>query len=41
MFAVNSLFYLNQSQPPYGVSLNSITGNSTDFLLSKFDVQLS
>ncbi|KAI0216603.1 Cleavage and polyadenylation specificity factor subunit 1 [Lamellibrachia satsuma] len=33
LFAVNSLMYLNQSLPPYGVSLNSITHVSTEFLL--------
>jgi len=33
VFANNSLLYLNQSQPPYGVSLNSITNVSTEFLL--------
>ena len=33
--AVNSLLYLNQSIPPYGVSLNSITERSTAFPLSK------
>ena len=37
VFAVNSLLYLNQSQPPYGVSLNSITGISTEFLLKVQD----
>ena len=37
MFAVNSLLYLNQSQPPYGVSLNSITSVSTEFLLKVQD----
>ncbi|XP_044171683.1 cleavage and polyadenylation specificity factor subunit 1-like [Acropora muricata] len=31
--ATNSLLYLNQSVPPYGVSLNSIADNSTDFPL--------
>ena len=35
VFAVNSLLYLNQSLPPYGVSLNSITDYSTEFPLSK------
>ena len=35
MFAINSLIYLNQSVPPYGVSLNSLTDVSTEFLLSK------
>lgn len=37
VFAVNSLLYLNQSQPPYGVSLNSITSISTEFLLKVQD----
>jgi len=37
VFAVNSLLYLNQSQPPYGVSLNSITNVSTEFLLKVQD----
>ncbi|XP_066019502.1 cleavage and polyadenylation specificity factor subunit 1-like [Pocillopora verrucosa] len=31
--ATNSLLYLNQSVPPYGVSLNSIAEHSTDFPL--------
>ncbi|CAH1778694.1 unnamed protein product [Owenia fusiformis] len=35
VLAVNSLFYLNQSVPPYGVSLNSITQHSTDFILKE------
>lgn len=35
IFAVNALIYLNQSIPPYGVSLNSITDQSTNFPLSK------
>ena len=33
--ASNSLLYLNQSVPPYGVSLNSIADHSTDFPLRK------
>lgn len=33
--ATNSLLYLNQSVPPYGVSLNSIADHSTDFPLRK------
>ncbi|CAH1269285.1 CPSF1 [Branchiostoma lanceolatum] len=33
IFAVNSLLYLNQSVPPYGVSLNSISDQSTSFPL--------
>ncbi|KAJ8041183.1 Cleavage and polyadenylation specificity factor subunit 1 [Holothuria leucospilota] len=35
IFAVNSLLYLNQSIPPYGVSLNSVTDWSTTFPLKK------
>lgn len=34
--AINSLIYLNQSVPPYGVSLNSTADHSTNFPLSKF-----
>lgn len=33
--AINSVIYLNQSVPPYGVSLNSIADHSTSFPLSK------
>ncbi|XP_037120198.1 cleavage and polyadenylation specificity factor subunit 1 [Syngnathus acus] len=33
VFAVNSLLYLNQSIPPYGVSLNSQTVGTTSFPL--------
>ncbi|XP_078335129.1 cleavage and polyadenylation specificity factor subunit 1-like isoform X2 [Crassostrea virginica] len=33
IIAVNSLLYLNQSVPPYGVSLNSISAQSTLFPL--------
>uniref|UniRef100_A0A3Q2QV95 Cleavage and polyadenylation specificity factor subunit 1 n=1 Tax=Fundulus heteroclitus TaxID=8078 RepID=A0A3Q2QV95_FUNHE len=33
VFAVNSLLYLNQSVPPYGVSLNSLTNGTTSFPL--------
>jgi cleavage and polyadenylation specificity factor subunit 1 len=33
ILAINSLLYLNQSVPPYGVSLNSITDTSTGFSL--------
>uniref|UniRef100_A0A665V369 Cleavage and polyadenylation specificity factor subunit 1 n=1 Tax=Echeneis naucrates TaxID=173247 RepID=A0A665V369_ECHNA len=37
VFAVNSLLYLNQSVPPYGVSLNSQTTGTTAFpLLTTF-----
>ena len=38
--ATNSLLYLNQSVPPYGVSLNSIAEHSTDFPLSKYKLFL-
>ncbi|EFA00240.2 cleavage and polyadenylation specificity factor subunit 1 isoform X2 [Tribolium castaneum] len=37
IFAVNALIYLNQSIPPYGVSLNSIAENSTNFPLKPQD----
>lgn len=33
--AINSLIYLNQSIPPYGVSLNSLSESCTNFPLSK------
>ncbi|XP_053571965.1 cleavage and polyadenylation specificity factor subunit 1 [Bombina bombina] len=33
IFAVNSVLYLNQSVPPYGVSLNSLTNGTTAFPL--------
>lgn len=36
VFSVNALMYLNQSVPPYGVSLNSSADHSTNFPLSKF-----
>ena len=36
VFAVNSLLYLNQSVPPYGVSLNSQTNGTTAFPLRKY-----
>lgn len=35
IFAVNSLIYLNQSVPPYGVSLSSATQCSTSFPLKE------
>ncbi|CAH0380574.1 unnamed protein product [Bemisia tabaci] len=35
IFAINSMIYLNQSVPPYGVSLNSIAHESTSFPLKK------
>ena len=34
MFTVNALIYLNQSVPPFGVSLNGFAGSSTAFPLS-------
>lgn len=34
IFAVNSLIYLNQSVPPYGVALNSLAESTTNFPLS-------
>lgn len=34
----NSLIYLNQSVPPYGVSLNSIAESSSSFPLSKWNI---
>ncbi|KAM8967424.1 cleavage and polyadenylation specificity factor subunit 1 isoform 2-T2 [Pelodytes ibericus] len=37
IFAVNSLLYLNQSVPPYGVSLNSLTNGTTAFPLRNQD----
>lgn len=36
IMSVNALIYLNQSVPPYGVSLNSIAETSTNFPLSKY-----
>lgn len=36
IFSVNALIYLNQSVPPFGVSVNSIADVSTNFKLSKF-----
>ncbi|XP_014213908.1 cleavage and polyadenylation specificity factor subunit 1 [Copidosoma floridanum] len=33
IMAINSLIYLNQSIPPYGVSLNSLSDNCTNFPL--------
>ncbi|XP_072266682.1 cleavage and polyadenylation specificity factor subunit 1 [Pyxicephalus adspersus] len=42
IFAVNSLLYLNQSVPPYGVSLNSLINGTTSFPLKPQDgVRLS
>uniref|UniRef100_A0A7N8Y8V1 Cleavage and polyadenylation specificity factor subunit 1 n=1 Tax=Mastacembelus armatus TaxID=205130 RepID=A0A7N8Y8V1_9TELE len=40
VFAVNSLLYLNQSVPPYGVSLNSQTTGTTAFPLRKLKITL-
>lgn len=40
VFAVNSLLYLNQSVPPYGVALNSLTNGTTAFPLRKILQQL-
>lgn len=36
IFAVNSLLYLNQSVPPYGVALNSLTSGTTAFPLREW-----
>lgn len=36
VFAVNSLLYLNQSVPPYGVSFNSIAEFCSAFPLSEY-----
>lgn len=42
VFAVNSLLYLNQSVPPYGVSLNSMTNGTTAFpLRAQEEVKIS
>lgn len=41
IFSVNALIYLNQSIPPYGVSVNSITDTSTSFPLSKYSIYFS
>lgn len=38
IFAVNSLLYLNQSVPPYGVALNSLTTGTTSFPLREWGV---
>uniref|UniRef100_M3ZUF3 Cleavage and polyadenylation specificity factor subunit 1 n=1 Tax=Xiphophorus maculatus TaxID=8083 RepID=M3ZUF3_XIPMA len=40
VFAVNSLLYLNQSVPPYGVSLNSLTNGTTSFPLQEVKIAL-
>ncbi|ESN93223.1 hypothetical protein HELRODRAFT_103603 [Helobdella robusta] len=39
--AYNSLMYLNQSFPPFGVSLNSMTHFSTDFILKKQNINIT
>ncbi|XP_041375883.1 cleavage and polyadenylation specificity factor subunit 1-like isoform X2 [Gigantopelta aegis] len=41
VFAVNSLLYLSQSVPPYGVSLNSFVDISSSFPLRRQDVKLA
>lgn len=42
IFAMNSLIYLNQSIPPYGVSLNSVADTSTSFPLKpQEDIRIS
>lgn len=38
IFAVNSLIYLNQSNPPFGVSLNSLAKTSSNFTLSTLNL---
>lgn len=38
VFATNSMIYLDQSVPPYGVALNSLTSGSTQFALKSQDV---
>lgn len=38
IFAVNSLLYLNQSVPPYGVALNGLTAGTTAFPLREWEV---
>lgn len=35
ILTTNAIIYLNQSVPPFGVSLNSVTDISTNFPLSK------
>lgn len=41
LFACNSLTYLTQSVPPYGVSLNSMGDKNTNFPLSKWLLPLA
>lgn len=36
LLATNSVLYLNQSVPPYGVAVNSIAEMSSNFPLSKY-----
>lgn len=36
IMSVNALIYLNQSIPPYGVSLNSLAETCSNFPLSKY-----
>ena len=38
VFAANSLIYLDQSVPPYGISLNNLTNGSTQFSLKELKV---
>lgn len=40
IISVNSLIYLNQSIPPYGVSLNILAETSTNFPLSEYLVYI-
>ena len=40
IMAVNSVIYVNQSVPPFGVAVNSIANHSTNFPLSKCAVRL-
>lgn len=40
IFSMNGLIYLNQSIPPYGVSLNSVAETSTNFPLSNYSIML-
>ncbi|XP_058806106.1 cleavage and polyadenylation specificity factor subunit 1 isoform X2 [Phymastichus coffea] len=41
IMAINSLIYLNQSIPPYGVSLNSLTELCTNFPLTQDGIKIS
>jgi len=40
VFTINGIIYLNQSVPPFGVSLNSMTEVSTNFPMSKITINL-